>query len=66
MCGARLGSISRATAPFENLADLSRIGMYPKQIEKMGRHNMLECLDVCRPVKGSTPEAAAPGATTLH
>ncbi|CAN0390746.1 unnamed protein product, partial [Ectocarpus fasciculatus] len=28
---------TRATAPFETLADLSRIGMYPKQIEKMGR-----------------------------
>lgn len=37
----------RATTPFETLADLTRIGMYPKQIVKMGRHNMLECLDVC-------------------
>eukprot|EP00903_Cladosiphon_okamuranus_P006641 g6485.t1 len=38
---------TRATTPFETLADLTRIGMYPKQIVKMGRHNMLECLDVC-------------------
>lgn len=38
----------RAVSPFESLADLSRIGMFPKEIEKMGKHNMLECLDVCR------------------
>lgn len=36
----------RAVSPFKTLADLSRIGMYPKQIEKMAKHNMLECLDV--------------------
>lgn len=64
VCGATI-LISRTTAPFETLADLSRIGMYPKQIEKMGRHNMLECLDVCSPVESSTPEAAASGAATL-
>lgn len=29
---------------FETLGDLTRIGMYPKQIEKMGKHNMLERL----------------------
>eukprot|EP00904_Undaria_pinnatifida_P007154 jgi/Undpi1/3569/HiC_scaffold_16.g06941.m1 len=45
---------TRAAAPFETLADLSRIGMYPKQIEKMGRHNMLECLDVY-PAKMGSP-----------
>ncbi|CAM9405755.1 unnamed protein product [Ectocarpus sp. 12 AP-2014] len=56
---------TRAAAPFQTLADLSRIGMYPKQIEKMGRHNMLECLDVCSPVESSTPEEAASGAATL-
>ncbi|CAM9319492.1 unnamed protein product [Ectocarpus sp. 4 AP-2014] len=56
---------TRAATPFATLADLSRIGMYPKQIEKMGRHNMLECLDVSSPVESSTPEEAAPGAATL-
>ncbi|CBJ33013.1 conserved unknown protein [Ectocarpus siliculosus] len=56
---------TRAAAPFETLADLSRIGMYPKQIEKMGRHNMLECLDVCSPVESSTREEAASAAAAL-
>lgn len=43
----------REVAPFKSLADLSRIGMYPKEIEKMGKHNMLECLDVF-PVKADS------------
>ncbi|CAN0418441.1 unnamed protein product [Pylaiella littoralis] len=42
---------TRAATPFKTLADLACIGMYPKQIVKMGRQNMLECLDVCHHAK---------------
>lgn len=48
----------RAATPFQTLADLTRIGMYPKQIVKMGRHNMLERLDVC-PAKMEGKEGAS-------
>lgn len=41
----------RAEAPFKTLADLKRINMYDKEIWTLGRRNMLECLDVCRPSK---------------